>query len=193
MKQYLQKIAILAGFIFTLYMTGDINIATPDTVTIEQEQTVTPFKPFKASIERELTKVDEPEAEVESIETVQVATTQELPYSEEEIDLIALVTMAEAEGECEEGQRLVIDSILNRVESEHFPDTVHDVIYQKNQYSCVWCDRINRCYVRDDIKQLVIEEIQNRYNSDVVFFRTNHYHSFGTPVMQVGAHYFSKY
>ena len=37
------------------------------------------------------------------------------PLTQEEIELIALVTMAEAEGECEYGQRLVIDTILNRV------------------------------------------------------------------------------
>ena len=40
----------------------------------------------------------------------------------EDIELIALVTMAEAEGECEEGKRLVIDTILNRVDSVYFPD-----------------------------------------------------------------------
>lgn len=33
------------------------------------------------------------------------------PYTDEEIELIALVTLAEAEGECEEGKRLVIDTI----------------------------------------------------------------------------------
>ena len=38
----------------------------------------------------------------------------------EDIELIALVTMAEAEGECEEGKRLVIDTILNRVDSVYF-------------------------------------------------------------------------
>ena len=58
--------------------------------------------------------------------------------SKEDVELIALVTMAEAEGECEEGKRLVIDTILNRVDSEHFPDTVYDVIYQPNQFSSMW-------------------------------------------------------
>ena len=53
--------------------------------------------------------------------------------SREDIELIALVTMAEAEGECEEGKRLVIDTILNRIDSEHFPDTASGVIYQANQ------------------------------------------------------------
>ena len=53
----------------------------------------------------------------------------------EDIELIALVTMAEAEGECEEGKRLVIDTpILNRVDSVYFPDTVYGVVYQANQF-----------------------------------------------------------
>lgn len=57
--------------------------------------------------------------------------------TQEEIELIALVTMAEAEGECEYGQRLVIDTILNRVDDPHFPDTVHEVVYQKiNSVRC---------------------------------------------------------
>lgn len=44
--------------------------------------------------------------------------------SNDDIELVALVTMAEAEGECEEGKRLVIDTILNRVDSASFPNTV---------------------------------------------------------------------
>lgn len=113
--------------------------------------------------------------------------------TEEEIDLLALVTMAEAEGEPEEGKRLVIDTILNRVDSTKFPDTVYDVIYQPKAFTSMWTSRVKRCHVRDDIRQLVIEELESRTNDEVIFFRTDHYHSYGTPVFQVGNHYFSKY
>ena len=71
--------------------------------------------------------------------------------SYEDISLIALVTMAEAEGECEEGKRLVIDTILNRVDSEYFPDNVYDVVYQRSQFSSIWNGRVDRCEVREDI------------------------------------------
>lgn len=111
----------------------------------------------------------------------------------EEIDLIALCVMAEAEGEPEEGQRLVIDTILNRVDDPRFPDNVHDVIYQKNQFAGMYGERIERCYVKEELVQLVREELENRTNSEVVFFRTSHYHSYGVPLFQVGAHYFSSY
>lgn len=114
-------------------------------------------------------------------------------YSKEEIELIALVTMAEAEGEPEEGKRLVIDTILNRVDHEYFPNTVSEVIYQKGQFTSMWNGRSNRCYVSDDICKLVNEEIESRTNTDVIFFHAGIYPSYGSPIVQVGNHYFSSY
>ena len=99
----------------------------------------------------------------------------------------------EAEGESEYGQRLVIDTVLNRVDSEHFPNTVHDVVYQKNQYSSMTGERVTRCWVKEELCELVRSELKERTDYDVVFFRTKHYHSYGVPLFQVGSHYFSKY
>lgn len=113
--------------------------------------------------------------------------------SDEDIDLIALVTMAEAEAEVEEGKRMVIDTILNRYDSEHFPDTIRGIVYQPNQFTSMWNGRTNRCHVREDIRNLVIEELINRSNSDVIFFRTTRYSDYGSPMFKVGNHYFSSY
>lgn len=122
-----------------------------------------------------------------------VESEEELPLSDEEIDLIALVTMAEAEGEPEEGKRLVIDTILNRVDSElrYFPDTVTEVIYQPSQFSAMHNGRVDRCYVTEEIRQLVIEELKSRTNYDVMYFHANKYGKYGTPMFSVGNHYFS--
>lgn len=111
----------------------------------------------------------------------------------DDVELIALVTMAEAEGECEEGKRLVIDTILNRMDSEHFPDTAHGVIYQKGQFSSMWDGRVDECYVRNDICELVEQEMENRLDDDVIFFRTRRYSDYGSPLFKVGNHYFSSY
>ena len=113
--------------------------------------------------------------------------------SNEEIELIAMVTMAEAEGEPEEGKRLVIDTILNRVDHKRFPNTVSDVIYQKDQFTSMWNGRLNSCYASDDICKLVKEEIKSRKDSNVIFFRTSRYSDYGSPMFQVGHHYFSSY
>ena len=114
-------------------------------------------------------------------------------YTEEEIDLIALVTMAEAEGESEYGKRLVIDTILNRVESEHFPDTVSEVVYQPNHFEAMWNGRVDKCYVDENICELVREEIDKRTDPYTIFFCAGDYSSYGEPMYQVGNHYFSSY
>lgn len=115
------------------------------------------------------------------------------PITQEEIDLIALVTMAEAEGETELGKRLVIDTILNRMDDPHFPDTVHDVIYYPNAFSVMWNGRIDRCCVMPEIVELVKEELLNRTNSECVFFMAGEYSKYGEPMFQECCHYFSSY
>ena len=113
--------------------------------------------------------------------------------SKEDMELIALITMAEAEGESEHGKRLVISTILNRVDSEHFPDSVKEVIYQANQFTSVWNGRIDRCRVLPDICRLVEEEVVSRTNGDVVFFSAGDYSNYGVPMFNEGNHYFSSY
>lgn len=121
------------------------------------------------------------------------STEGKCKMSERDIAQIALVTMAEAEGECEEGKRLVIDTILNRLDSAYFPNTVEGVIYQPYQFSSMWNGRAERCAVREDICRLVKEELKSRRNYDVIFFSSEGYSCYGVPVFQVGNHYFSNY
>lgn len=111
--------------------------------------------------------------------------------SEREVELIALVTMAEAEGESELGKRLVIDTILNRCMCDKWPDTVEEVIYQPHQFTAMWNGRVERCYVSDDICKLVREEFGNQRNYDIMYFTAGAYGKYGTPAFQVGNHYFS--
>lgn len=113
--------------------------------------------------------------------------------SKEDLELIALITMAEAEGESEHGKRLVISTILNRVDSEYFPDTVKGVIYQPNAFTSVWNGRVDRCEVLPDICRLVEDEINSRTNGDVVFFSAGDYSNYGVPMFSEGNHYFSSY
>lgn len=144
-----------------------------------------------------MTYIPSTPASVSEKETVTIfseePSEQESLLPDEDIALIALVTMAEAEGECEEGKRLVIDTILNRMDSEHFPDTAYDVIYQPNQFSSMWNGRVNSCEVREDICQIVREELESRTNYEVIFFTAGCYSDYGVPMFQVENHYFSRY
>ena len=86
-----------------------------------------------------------------------------------------------------------IDTILNRVDCDKFDDTVEGVIYAENQFSVMTNGRFERCSVQDKFVKLVEEELLNRTNSDVLFFRASYYHSFGTPLVAYGNTYFSTY
>jgi N-acetylmuramoyl-L-alanine amidase len=113
--------------------------------------------------------------------------------SQDEIDLISRVVMAEAEDEPFEGKIYVIDTILNRVESKHFPNTVHDVIYQRGQFTSMWNGRFDRCSSNSQLDETIKEENINRKNSDVIFFTADHYGENGKPSFRVGNHYFATY
>lgn len=60
---------------------------------------------------------------------------KEYKYNLSERDLEALLRIVEAEagGEDEEGKLLVANVVLNRVNSEDFPDTVYDVVFQRSK------------------------------------------------------------
>lgn len=109
-----------------------------------------------------------------------------------QVELIALLAVAEAETECEEGKRLVIDTVFNRMDSEDFPDTVVDVIFEPYQYPSMTNGRADECVVTDDIRELVLEEYEHRLNDEVLYFNEGGYFDWGTPMFRVQSHYFSK-
>lgn len=120
-------------------------------------------------------------------------TTITSSFSEDEIYLMAKVCLAEAEGESEYGQRLVISTILNRLDASYYPDSIYDVVYQPYQFEVMDNGRIDRVTVTDETLNLVREEIANRTNYDVIYFRMDCYSEYGTPLFKEGCHYFSSF
>jgi N-acetylmuramoyl-L-alanine amidase len=174
--------AICVGIWFLFIFHTDYTTTNSDTVNKEWIVSVEDYSPAETSIDI-----------VTDLIVRNKAVKNDLYLSDEEIQLIALITMAEAEGECEEGKILVIDTILNRVDSEYFPDSVYDVIHQANQFSSVYDGRVSRCNVDNYICELVESEARMRTNSDVIFFTAGRYSKYGTPMFQVEHHYFSSY
>lgn len=108
-----------------------------------------------------------------------------------EIELLSVLVMAEAEDEPEEGKYLVIDTVLNRVDSDRYPNNIYDVIYQKNQFTSVWNGRFDKCDINTDVCGMVIEELRCRTNNDCIYFNADHYSDYGIPMFCIGRHYFS--
>lgn len=87
--------------------------------------------------------------------------TKEYKYELDEENLEALLRIVEAEagGEDLEGKLLVANVVLNRVEDEQFPDTVKEVVFQKengvSQFSPVGNGRYYRVEISRETKEAV--------------------------------------
>lgn len=60
-----------------------------------------------------------------------------LNVTQADIDLMAKLVYAESRGEPFDGQIAVASVVLNRVLNDKFPNTISEVIFQKNAFSCV--------------------------------------------------------
>ena len=93
--------------------------------------------------------------------------------------------------EPDEGIRLMADGVLNRVESPLFPDTIEGVVYQRGQFSPVGSGALWNWVPTERVIRLCAQEMIQRTNKVVMFWRTGHYHTGTTPVAHVGHHYYS--
>ena len=106
-------------------------------------------------------------------------------YTPEEMVMIGKIVQHECPHESEMGQRLVIDTILNRVECDAFPNTVKGVLNQPGQY----CNPTK--YPKDGVYKLIAQEIYSRTNNQIFWYKTGGYHKYGNPIIKEGSHYFS--
>lgn len=111
------------------------------------------------------------------------------------LEYLACCVEAESGNQSELGKRLVCDTVLNRFDSGKY-ETLYDVINEEHngvyQYSVVEDGRIFEVTPAEDTYRIVAEEIENRTNTEVLYFRTKHYHTFGTPLFKEDDHYFSR-
>lgn len=195
----------IAGVLTLIFVCSSLimTVNTHDAVEVAEKEPILndgyPYileiedEPVVVETERILATAPKPELEVLGVVEKKVKKKKQPSISVDDMRLIAHMVMAEAEGESEYGKRLVIDTILNRVDSTYFPDSVHGVIYQPYQFSSIKDGRFDRCYVKDDIYALVEEEVLERTDNNVIFFRTGRYSDYGDPLFKVDHHYFSAY
>ena len=109
----------------------------------------------------------EPQIEEESNE-VEVDYYPEFTYSKDwsakESYLLARIAMAEAEGYNTQTKTLIIMCVLNRVQSDEFPDTIEEVIFQKNQFSPINNGRWNRVEPNEDCYKAVEAVMEAKYD-----------------------------
>lgn len=85
---------------------------------------------------------------IQEEETGEPEQAMSLDAADEEI--LLKLAMSEAGGESTEGKALVMLSVVNRVRSDEFPDTVSEVVFQDRQYSPVLDGRYYSTVPDDD-------------------------------------------
>lgn len=97
----------------------------------------------------------------------------QISLSDRDYQTLLRIVQAEA-GNCDRiGRILVANVILNRVESDTFPDTVHGVVYQRHQFSPVSNGSINRCRVTDATVEAVDSALAGEDYSDGALYFMN--------------------
>lgn len=127
---------------------------------------------------------------IEEVINLPVKAEMEYNISNEEFELLCKCVEAEAGDQGYLGKVYVTDCILNRCDT--WDKTVTEIIYQKHQFEVVSNNRINKVKVTEETKKAVSDEIRSRTRYDILHFRMDYYHSFGTPVFSYKDHYFSK-
>jgi N-acetylmuramoyl-L-alanine amidase len=119
-------------------------------------------------------------------------------YSASEIDLLARLVRAEAQGESLQGKIAVACVVLNRVESSQFPDSIRAVIYQRGQFQPVQNGAIYR--PADEVSRFAVKKAlsdgRNLAGKSLFFYNpriaTSHWLDSLATTAVIGNHVFKK-
>lgn len=109
------------------------------------------------------------------------------------LELLAILTEAEAGNQGLIGKRMVVDVVLNRVDHPDWPNSIAEVILEPNQFSSYWDGGVDRVVEPSEETYLAVRmELQERSYPSIYYFTAGKYGNYGTPWRKVGDHYFSK-
>ena len=110
-----------------------------------------------------------------------------------ELELLAAVVEAEAGNQDMIGKRLVVDVVLNRVDSPLFPDTITEVLEQPGQFTTMWNGAVEDAgyhMQQDDYDAVMMEVTGKRLDYDIYLFTAGEYNASCKPAYIHGDHYF---
>ncbi len=128
----------------------DTEEAVSEEAVLESEVEVITVTTAAEEIEADTIETEtDPELVVQK-ESISVVPTEEettvsssISLSDGDYDLLCKIVEAEATGQEVEGKMYVAAAIMNRINSDSFPDTVSGVVYERGQFSPVRDGRIN--------------------------------------------------
>jgi len=180
---YLGTALVLGGLLLTgVTPTGSCGIGTLTVYAAED----TFSGELVEAIQNEVVTEDNVETEIPTEETAEQVVMEEIPealtgnsFSLEDQEYQVLLKIVEAEAGCEdtEGRMLVANVVMNRVRNGYFPNTVTEVVYQRQdgtaQFSPVSDGRIDTV----NVSQGTIDAVARVMNGEdisqgALFFRS---------------------
>lgn len=126
-------------------LAPDDQQAAPEETTAPQ-QTDDPYMQYLYAFEEVTpeealvkdTVAEEKDSVVHTVEPEATETPEPaVSWNDDEAQMLLRIAMAEAESETVAGKALVIRTVMNRVESDAFPDSIEEVLFQENQFTPV--------------------------------------------------------
>ena len=157
----------------------------------QEKESIASFQ--KQEVRSSIHIIKEPEEELEELMPL-TKTFEIYTLTSYEWDILGQVIMAEARGESFEVQYYIACTILNRVESELFPNTIAGVIYQTKptiQFYGAW--DTNQYEVTDSVWEAIQAALlYNDLPSDIYYFTSDGYLPGTEAWKQIGNMWFSK-
>lgn len=130
--------------------------------------------------EQRVLTYDVMERKVEADEAEVVSSTEIITLSQEDYNNLLRIVEAEASGEDEVGKILVANVVMNRVESEDFPDTITEVVFQKSngvtQFSPVANGRFWSVSISEETIEAVNKALSGEdYSQGALYFAARKY------------------
>lgn len=99
-----------------------------------------------------------------------VSAETDYQFSQKDIDALILNAFNEARGESPAGIRAVLGVTMARVGSACYPDSVHDVVYQRKQFSWTWqrgsARTLTAAKAREPGSYLKVKSVVSEYIAD---------------------------
>uniref|UniRef100_UPI0034D6FF49 cell wall hydrolase n=1 Tax=Priestia megaterium TaxID=1404 RepID=UPI0034D6FF49 len=136
-----KKLAIIGALAVPMFGMSHVANAAETTHRVKAGETL-----YKIGAEYGVTVEQLKEANHKSTDSINANETLTIPnsISESDKELLARLVQAEAKGEPYAGKVAVATVVLNRVDSDSFPNSIHDVIYQDRQFTPVQNGEINK-------------------------------------------------
>ena len=132
-----------------------------------------------------------------SIKSVKQNKKEVINITNDDLLLLSKLVTGEARGESYEGQFAVAEVIINRVQDPRFPNTIKDVIYQKNAFSVVNDGSINMQPTESAYSAAQDALYGNDPTNNAIYFwnpdiATCNWIKTLNPYMRIGNHVFAK-